>query len=262
MNDFSQFTNFAIKTAKTCGTLLMKYYQKEELSYTKKAYNDIATEADIASEKKAIEMIRAKYPDHVIYAEESGKEEKSGDCRWIIDPLDGTTNFKHRIPVFAVSIALEIKGEIHCGVVYAPYLNEMFVAEKDKGAYLNDKKIKVSKAEEREMSLIATGFLPYKEVADKNLDIWAHVIRSGYQARRLGAASVDLAYTACGRFEAFWEFGLHAWDIAAGLLLVQEAGGNVTEVKGGQIHVESESILASNGKLHEEIKGLIHEATQ
>jgi myo-inositol-1(or 4)-monophosphatase len=257
MNNFSDYTQFAIETAKECGALLMEYYKKEELTFTKKAYNDIATEADIASENKAIKLIRAKYPDHIIYAEESGKEDKSGDYRWIIDPLDGTTNFKHRIPVFAVSIALEIKGEIHCGIVYAPYMNEFFVAEKGKGAYLNDKKISVSNAKVREMSLVATGFLPYKKEADKNLDIWAHVNRSGYQARRLGAASMDLAYTACGRFEAFWEFGLHAWDIAAGLLLVQEAGGNVTEVKGEKIHVESPSILASNGKLHEDVKELI-----
>lgn len=240
----------------------MEYYKKEELTFTQKAYNDIATEADIASENKAIEMIKAKYPDHIIYAEESGKEDKTGDYRWIIDPLDGTTNFKHRVPVFAVSIALEIKGEIHCGVVYAPYLNEMFVAEKGKGAYLNDKKISVSKTPGKELSLVATGFLPYKKGGDLNLDIWAHVSRNGYQARRLGAASVDLAYTACGRFDAFWEFELHAWDIAAGLLLVQEAGGKVTQVNGDPIHVESLSILASNGKIHEKMMDVINEATQ
>ncbi len=260
MQTLSDYTHDAISIAKECGSILTSYYNKENLSYTKKGYNDIATEADIASEKKAIEMIHAKYPDHIIYAEESGKEEGPGDYRWIIDPLDGTTNFKHRLPVFAISIALEIKGEIFCGVIYAPYLEEMFVAEKGKGAYLNEQKIQVSVTKGSELSLAATGFMPNKPEADENLNIWSHVSKSGYPLRRLGAASIDLAYTACGRFDAFWEFGLHAWDIAAGILLVKEAGGKVTTVKNKPIYVESTSILASNGTLHKKMQDVIHEA--
>lgn len=259
MKSLSEYTNNTISIAKECGDILMSYYQKETLSYTKKGYNDIATEADIASEKKAISMIHDNYPDHSIYAEESGKQDSGGPYRWIIDPLDGTTNFKHRLPVFAVSIALEIKGEIHCGVVYAPKLQELFVTEKGKGAFLNEQKINVSTTAGSELSLAATGFLPNKPEAYDNLAIWSHVSKRGYPLRRLGAASIDLAYTACGRFDAFWEFGLHPWDIAAGLLLVQEAGGTVTTVNNKPIHVESPSILSTNGAIHKTMQNVISE---
>ncbi|MBD3156479.1 inositol monophosphatase [Candidatus Peregrinibacteria bacterium] len=262
MKTLSNYTTTALSVAKKCGEILTSYYHKETLSYTKKGYNDIATEADIASEKNAIHMIHNQFPDHAIYAEESGKQNSDSPYRWIIDPLDGTTNFKHRLPVFAVSIALEIKNELHCGVIYAPKLQELFVAEQGKGAFLNEQAVHVSSTNGSELSLAATGFIPNKPKAYDNLAIWSHVSKSGYPLRRLGAASIDLAYTACGRFDAFWEFGLHPWDIAAGMLIIQEAGGTVTTVDNKPIHVESPSILATNGAIHNTIQEVIHEASE
>lgn len=262
MKTVSKYTTTAIAVAKKCGDILTSYYHKENLSYTKKGYNDIATEADIASEKNAIHMIHDHYPDHAIYAEESGRDDNDSPYRWIIDPLDGTTNFKHRLPVFAVSIALEIENDLHCGVIYAPKLQELFVAEKGKGAFLNEHTMNVSDTNGSELSLAATGFIPNKPEAYDNLAIWSHVSKSGYPLRRLGAASIDLAYTACGRFDAFWEFGLHPWDVAAGILLVQEAGGNVTTVDNKPIHVESPSILATNGVIHKTMQNVIREANE
>lgn len=253
MNNLSEYTTFAIDTAKKCGSILMEYFHKETLDITRKGYNDITTEADLAAEKHAIDAIKQTFPKHKILAEESGGKITDTEYLWVIDPLDGTSNFQHRLPIFAVSIALQINGELHCGVIYNPRTDELFYAEKGKGAYLNDKKITVSDKHEKEMCMLATGFTPKQGIIEKNLPHFEHFMKTGHMIRRLGAAAIDLAYTACGKFDGFWEFGLNPWDVAAGILLVQEAGGTVTDKEGEEIKINSPSIVASNSKMHEKI---------
>lgn len=260
MKNLSKFTKFAIETAQKSGDLIMSYFKKDEkLSYKRKGYNDIATIADTESEKLIIKEINDNFPGHKILAEESGGHAENSDYRWLIDPIDGTTNFKHRLPIFCVSIALEIEGEIHCGVVYNPYINEMFTAEKNKGAYLNGKKLKVSDTNSKELSLFTTGFMPDPDVIRKNLNIFDHYMKTGHLVRRFGSAAIDLCYTAAGRFDGFWEFNLNPWDIAAGILIVKEAGGKVTDIENNKIRVDSKSIVASNGKMHDGMLSLIND---
>lgn len=241
----------------------MEYFHKDNLEVERKGYNDIATEADKAAEKSIIESLTAKYPDHSILAEESGSHMHDSDYWWIIDPLDGTTNFKHKLPIFSVSIALVIKNEVQVGVVYNPYIDELFVAEKGKGAYLNGKQIHVTDAEEKEFSLLATGFAPDKKLVEENLVVFDQLIKEGYLLRRLGSAAIDLAYVACGRFDAFWEFSLKPWDVAAGSLIVEEAGGRVTDDENKPLdltRIPVESTVSSNSKLHEKLLVFIKKA--
>ncbi|MFC1655475.1 inositol monophosphatase family protein [Patescibacteria group bacterium] len=263
MTEFSEFTNHAIEMAKNAGAVLMEYFHKETLEVERKGYNDIATEADKAAEKLIIDSITAKYPEHSILAEESGEHLHDSDYWWIIDPLDGTTNFKHRLPIFSVSIALVVKNEVQVGVVYNPYIDELFVAEKGKGAYLNGEPIHVTDAEGKEMTLMATGFAPDKKLVEENLIVFDHLIKEGYLLRRLGSAAIDLAYVACGRFDAFWEFSLKPWDVAAGSLIVEEAGGKVTDDENKPLDLTKipvKSIVSSNAKLHEKLLELIKKA--
>ena len=252
------YTEFAVQTARECGEILMQYYDKPDLKFERKGYNDPATEADLASEKHAILKIRETYPDHAILAEESGESDKESDYVWIIDPLDGTSNFKHSLPIFCVSIGLEYKGEIIAGAVYNPRVDEMFSAEKDKGAFLNNEPIKVTDRETKEFCAVATGFAPKPEIIEKNLPNFNKFMKEGFLIRRMGAAAIDLCYTACGRFDGFWEIGLSPWDIAAGSLIVAEAGGKVTQIDGTPLKMDSPSILVSNGKLHEEMQELLN----
>lgn len=251
------FYEFSIQTAKECGKILMKYYDKPDLKFERKGYNDPATEADLASEKHAINAIREAYPEHTILAEESGKSDKESDYVWIIDPLDGTSNFKHSLPIFCVSIGLQYKDEIICGAVYNPRTDEMFSAEKGKGAFLNGKEIKVTDRASKEFAAVATGFAPKPEIIEKNLPNFNKFMKEGFLIRRLGAAAIDLCYTACGRFDGFWEIGLSPWDIAAGSLIVQEAGGKITQMDGSPFKVDSPTILATNGKLHEQMQKIL-----
>ena len=251
------YTEFAVQTAKECGEILMQYYDKPDLKFERKGYNDPATEADLASEKHAIAMIREQYPDHAILAEESGKSDKESDYVWIIDPLDGTSNFKHSLPIFCVSIGLEYKSEIITGAVYNPRVDEMFSAEKGKGAFLNGEPIKVTDRETKEFCAVATGFAPKPEIIEKNLPNFNKFMKEGFLIRRMGAAAIDLCYTACGRFDGFWEIGLSPWDIAAGSLIVQEAGGKVTQINGEPLKMESPTILASNEKFHDQMMEML-----
>ena len=263
MQNFSEYTEFALEMGKNAGAILLEYYHKDSLGVVRKGYNDITTDADKASEKAIIDAINNRYPDHSILAEESGLHHHDSDYRWIIDPLDGTTNFKHKVPIFSVSIALAIKNTVHCGVVFCPYINEMFVAEEGKGAYLNGTQIHTSDANEKEFSLLATGFAPDKELVKENLVVFDDLILKGYLMRRLGSAAIDLSYVACGRFDAFWEFSLKPWDIAAGMRIVKEAGGEVTDDMNSIIdlaEIPVKSTVASNGKLHDKILALIKEA--
>ncbi|OGQ30338.1 MAG: inositol monophosphatase [Deltaproteobacteria bacterium RIFCSPHIGHO2_02_FULL_50_15] len=217
---------------------------------------NLLTEVDQACEKFIIDKIKAHYPAHDILAEESGTSySQSSDYRWIIDPLDGTTNYAHGYPFFGVSIGLEYRGKIVCGVVYDPIRDELFSAVKDKGADLNGKPICVSKNQSLKKSLLATGFAyNVHETEIDNLDHFSNFIKTAQAVRRDGTAALDLCYVACGRFDGYWELGLWPWDVAAGYLIVEEAGGRVTQFRGMSFDVYGKEIVASNGLIHDEMK--------
>lgn len=244
------YREFAVSIAKEAGIILKeRFHGKHEIDY--KGEINIVTEVDRLAEEMIISRINKEFPHHDILAEESAGIEKGSKYRWIIDPIDGTTNYAHGFPFFCVSIALEKDGEVITGVVYNPILQEMFVAEKGEGAFLNNKQIKVTKTEELVRSFLATGF-PYdiSQDPDNNLNYFNGMALKAQAIRRAGSAAIDLAYVAAGRFDGFWELKLHPWDTAAGWLLVKEAGGEVTQISGDGYHLESPSILASNGKIH------------
>ena len=245
--------NFATETAREAGNLLVQKLGIAKVS-TKGDIN-LVTEADIAAENLIIERIRSHYPHHGILAEESGEAILSGDRRsewkWIIDPLDGTTNYAHGYPCFCVSIALERDGQLEIGVVYDPMRDEMFAAERGSGATLNDRKIRVSTVEELSGAMLCTGF-PYnvRERPDFARD-FTNFTMTAQAVRRDGSAALDLAYVACGRFDGFWEDGLSPWDIAAGALLISEARGRITNFSDQPLDIYNEQVLASNGLIHE-----------
>jgi myo-inositol-1(or 4)-monophosphatase len=213
---------------------------------------NLVTEIDKKSEELIIGMIRKKHPDHDFLAEESGSHDQKSEYRWIIDPLDGTLNFTHGVPLYSVSIAVERRGEIIAGVIYEPNLGELFTAEKGKGAFLNQKPIRVSKVDRLIESLLVTGF-PYtiQNNPDNAVQHFVNMLMKAQGIRRLGSAAADLAYVACGRFEGFWEVSLSPWDMAAGVLLVQEAGGRFTDFHGGVSSVYNKQVLVTNGLVHE-----------
>jgi myo-inositol-1(or 4)-monophosphatase len=247
--------NFAIETALTAGQILLEKFGRK-IDIFKKGDINLVTEADLASEKLIIERIRSYYPKHAILAEESGDAvllDGVNTWKWIIDPLDGTTNYAHGYPCFCVTIALEHDGEIVIGVTFDPTRNELFAAEKGKGATLNNKPIRVSDTEKLSESLIVTGF-PYNFKEKENFarhltDFLLH----SRGVRRDGSAAIDMAYVACGRFDGFWEEGLNPWDVAAGLLLIEEAGGQVTYYNGEKYNIYSPPICGSNGLIHREM---------
>ncbi len=213
---------------------------------------DYVTIIDKKSEQFIIDFISKHYPDHKIFAEESGKTEQKHENRWIIDPLDGTTNYIHGYPNSAVSIALEKKGGIILGVIYDPFRNELFYAEKTKGAYLNNKPIHVSTRSKEKHCLIATGF-PFRNRNFLSLywDILSEIFMAVSGIRRTGSAALDLAHVACGRFDGFWELKLSPWDIAAGSIIIEEAGGRITDFEGKNRHIWTGDVVASNNLIHE-----------
>jgi myo-inositol-1(or 4)-monophosphatase len=245
--------NFAIDTAREAGKLLVQKLGSAKI--TNKGDINLVTEADIAAENLIIERIRSHYPQHGILAEESGEAVlvggKRSDWKWIIDPLDGTTNYAHAYPCFCVSIALERAGELEIGVVYDPMREEMFAAERGRGATLNDRKIRVSSVEQLSESMLCTGF-PYnvRERPDFARD-FTNFTMNAQAVRRDGSAALDLAYVACGRFDGFWEDGLNPWDIAAGALLIAEARGRITNFSDQPLDIYNEQVLASNGLIHD-----------
>lgn len=247
--------NFAIETAREAGQILLEKFGRK-INISKKGDINLVTEADLASEKYIIEKIKSYYPKHAILAEESGDAvllEGENNYKWIIDPLDGTTNFAHGYPCFCVTIALERKGEIVVAVTFDPTRDEMFAAEKGKGATLNNKPIRVSETEKLSESLIVTGF-PYnfkeKENFEKHL---TDFLRFSRGVRRDGSAAIDMAYVACGRFDGFWEEGLNPWDVAAGVLLINESGGRVSYYDDSPYNIYSPPILGTNGLIHNEM---------
>ena len=225
--------------------------------------NNLVTEADHAAEKAIIEKIKSQYPDHHILSEEVGELVQDSRYKWIIDPIDGTVNFAHGIPLNCVSIAVEHNGEIVLGAVYNPHMNEFFLAEKGRGATLNDKPIKVSDQTEPIKACLVTGF-PYTYINMPNgpLEIFERFIRKGVPVRRLGSAAIDLCWVAAGRFDGFYEHKLEAWDSAAGYLIVEEAGGKVTDFEGKKFSPYQHRILATNGRIHEEMLAVINNQKQ
>jgi len=250
--------DFIVTLAADAGSLLKdRFHAKHTVAY--KGAIDLVTEADRLSEDLIVDKITQAYPQHDIVAEESSATAKMSEYRWIIDPLDGTTNYAHGYPVFCVSIALEIKGKVELGAVCNPMLDEMFFAERGCGAFLNGEAISVSPEEELSGSLLATGF-PYdiRVSSDNNLEHFSRMARQAQAIRRAGAAALDMAYLAAGRFDGFWELKLKPWDTAAGWLLVEEAGGEVTDLFGGPYHLRSPHILASNGKIHAQMRDVLN----
>jgi myo-inositol-1(or 4)-monophosphatase len=243
--------NFAIRVAKDAGRVLRdRVGTRFDIDH--KGSINIVTEVDLASERLIREAISTYYPRHEILAEEGGLSESGSEYRWIVDPLDGTTNFAHGYPIFCVSIALECSGEVVLGVVYDPMRDELFTAEQGGGAALNNKPIHVSKTAELMQGLLSTGF-PYDIKTSKmtNLDHWANFAMNAQALRRDGAAALDLCYVACGRFDGFWELNLSPWDTAAGALIVAEAGGRVTDFAGDPFSNYKTEVLASNGLIHD-----------
>lgn len=252
--------NFAIQTARDAGSLLAERFGRE-LRVMNKSELDLVTESDLASERLIIDRIKTYHPRHAILAEESGASspvnaEKS-EWRWIIDPLDGTTNYAHGYPCFCVSIGLEHQGRIELGVIYDPLRDEMFTAERGEGASLNGRRVTVSRTDKLTGALLCTGF-PY-DVRERSefARHFANFIMNAQAVRRDGAAALDLAYVACGRFDGFWEEGLKPWDVAAGSLMVEEAGGRVSNYAGGPLSIYAPPILASNGLVHEQMMSVL-----
>ena len=238
---------------------ILKFFNNDFKISNKEGVNNLVTEADHASEKAIIDVIQREFPDHQILSEEIGKLETQSEYKWVIDPIDGTVNFAHGIPLNCVSIGIEWKGEVILAAVYNPHLHEFYFAEKGKGATLNDKPIHVSGESSVIKACLVTGF-PYTYINIPNgpLEIFERFIRKGVPVRRLGSAAIDLCWVAAGRFDGFYEHKLEAWDSAAGYLIVEEAGGKVTDHEGNRFSIYQHRILATNGKIHDEMIAVIN----
>ncbi len=237
---------------------LQRFFNGSFTISNKEGINNLVTEADHAAEKAIIDTIRRDYPDHFILSEETGEMKTDSEYKWIIDPIDGTVNFSQGIPICCVSIGLEHKGELLMGAVYNPFMNEFYFAQKGFGASLNDKKISVSQKTSVAKSCLVTGFpYVYEESENSPMKVLEKIVKQGIAVRRLGSAALDLCWVAAGRFDGFWEHSLQAWDSAAGFLIVEEAGGKVTDFNGERYSVYQPKILATNGVIHEELRKLI-----
>jgi myo-inositol-1(or 4)-monophosphatase len=250
--------NILFKSLEESGKILKEYMDKDFVIESKDIISNLVTEVDKRSESKIIEIIKTEFPTHNILSEEIGAINDVSDVKWIIDPIDGTINYAHGIPICCVSIGVEKAGEIIMGGIYNPFSGELFFAEKGKGSYLNDKKIRVSEESVFEKSLLVTGF-PYNTGNNPNkpVDVFSAIVNMDIPVRRLGSAALDICWTACGRFDGFWEYNLNAWDVAAGYLILTEAGGVVTDFNGGKYSVYNKEILATNGKIHSNILDII-----
>ncbi len=253
----NKFTTVCVEAALAGGKVLEKHYNTGiKVSY--KGRIDPVTAADKTSQDVITKIIKKHFPDHTVVGEEDEKHPECSEYCWIIDPLDGTVNFIHGMKLFSVSIALTHKGKILSGVVYAPMLDELFVAQKGLGSFLNGVRIRVSDKNTLIRSLVVTGF-PY-DVDSKTNEVIAsfkNMLTNAQGVRRLGSAALDMCYVACGRMDAFWELGLKAWDVAAGALIVNEAGGRVTDFEGKNNFLYGGRLLASNGLIHNKMKSLI-----
>lgn len=245
----------AIDAARAAGRLLRDFSARDLAIAQKGRRGDLVTEADRASERLIVQRLRAATPDATILGEESGSHAGSDQSRWIVDPLDGTTNYAHGYPLYCISIGFEVRGEMEAGVVYAPASDELFAARRGAGATLNGRPIAVSTTEAVADALVCTGFKPADY--DRNGAYFARLSGVAQGVRRDGSAALDLAFVAAGRFDAFWEFDLAPWDVAAGALVVREAGGRTSGVDGAAFALDAPSILASNGAIHGEMRELL-----
>jgi myo-inositol-1(or 4)-monophosphatase len=257
----------ATPIALEAGALLRDYYRRG-VATEYKGDVDLVTEADRASEKLIVERLREVFPGHGVYGEEGTRSHIENEYRWYIDPLDGTTNFAHGFPVFCVSMGLEHRppslaptedGVLVAGVIYDPLRDELFTAEKGNGAYLNGASIHVSRTADLGEALLATGFPSRKRHDNPNIHFYQEFTLRSHGVRRAGSAALDLAYTACGRIDAYWEFNLNPWDTSAGALLVTEAGGSMTGFDGAPFKVDSREVLATNGLLRDELVGFFRQ---
>ncbi|MBI2311080.1 MAG: inositol monophosphatase [Betaproteobacteria bacterium] len=250
--------NTAVKAARRAGRIISRASDNLDIiKVSRKSWNDFVSDVDRAAEQAVIEVIHGAYPDHSILAEESGRQGKS-DFQWIIDPLDGTTNFLHGFPQYAVSIALRHKGIVTQAVVYDPTRNDLFTASRGRGAYRNDHRLRVGKRIQLADCLIGTGF-PFSqfEHVDAYLAMFRDMMQKTAGIRRPGSAALDLAYTAAGYYDGFWELGLHPWDIAAGSLLLTEAGGLIGDLTGEDRYMESGNVVAGSPKVFVQLLQLI-----
>jgi len=247
-----EYLDAAIEIAREAGAILREGFDRPKMiSY--KGEVDLVTESDRRSEQLVVARLRERFPDHGIVAEEGGGAASVARYCWHVDPLDGTTNFAHGYPCFAVSIGLAAEGVPIVGAVFNPVSNELFTAARGEGAYRNGDRIRVSRVEKLATSLVATGFPTHQRKKSSNINYyWQFTLRS-HGVRRDGAAALDLCSVACGRFDAFWEFGLKSWDTAAGVVVVEEAGGTVTDLAGQPYRLGGPSILASNQRVHQEV---------
>jgi myo-inositol-1(or 4)-monophosphatase len=254
--------NIAIQAARRAGETIVRGLNRvHQLDVRAKGQNDFVSEIDTLAEREIIDTVHRRYPQHDFLAEESGQSGQDSEFLWIIDPLDGTTNFLHGLPQFAISVGLERDGTIVAGVIYDPAKDELFIAERGKGAYLNNRRIRVAARGDLADAVVANG-LPHIGKGDHGLYLREAASVMAYVGgmRRWGAASLDLAYVACGRFDAYWERGLNSWDIAAGILLIREAGGFVSDADGGSDPLAKGSIACGNEIMHRELLKLLKKA--
>lgn len=264
MSDLIQdYLTLAVEAAREAGNHALAVNRSELQITTKSNAMDIVTEVDSRNERKIRETVLAKYPDHSFLGEEMGASvQGTGGVRWIVDPVDGTVNYAHGLPVWCVSIGVEVNGVVECGAIYNPNLSEMFTVRRGQGAFLNGKQLHVSSQANPAQSLFVTGF-PYNvhEDPERVIEQFCAFLSRGLLIRRLGSAALDLAYVAAGRFEAFWEIGLSPWDTSAGQLMVREAGGRTTHYDGAEYDIYKRSIIASNGLHHTMIHDVIEQIT-
>ncbi len=247
-----------ITAAMEASKILLEYSGTDYKISNKEGINNMVTEVDHKSEAVIIKVIKDHFPGHQILSEEIGELIQDSQYKWIIDPIDGTINYAHGIPICCISIGLEVNGKLKMGVIYNPFINEFFFAEKGEGSTLNDKKILVSKEDQLIKSCLVTGF-PYSYIDNPNgpLQVFEKFIRKGIPVRRFGSAAVDMCWVACGRFDGFYEHKLNAWDSAAGVVIIQEAGGRVTDLNGDEFDHYQPGIVASNGLIHDALVDVV-----
>ncbi|MBX7045792.1 MAG: inositol monophosphatase [Ignavibacteria bacterium] len=250
--------NTLLKAITEAGIILKDNFAGNFKIESKDIIANLVTEIDKKSEQKIIEVIKNDFPEHNILSEEIGALTQESNYKWIIDPIDGTVNYAHSIPITCISIGIEKDGEVIMGAVYNPMMDELFFAEKGEGSYFNEKRIHVSKEDNFAKALLVTGF-PYDSSRNphKPVDVFGRIVYHDIPVRRLGSAALDLCWTAMGRFEGFWEYNLNAWDVAAGCIILTEAGGKLTDFNGSPLSIYQREILATNGLIHEQLRKLI-----
>jgi len=258
MGDMTEIREVAVEAARKAGTYALSHMERIGKISHKQGYGNLVTDIDKGCENIIIDRIKKDFPSHSVLAEESGGEIREEEFSWIIDPIDGTTNYTHGFPVFCTSIGVMKGNMVRLGVVYDPSRDELFFAEEGKGAFLNDRKIGVSGIESFQDSLIATGFAYNYEGKVEVLPYFDKILKHAQAVRRAGSAALDLCYVACGRLDGFWEFGLYPWDTAAGLIIVKEAGGSVTTLEGTPYGIFEKEIVATNGRIQDAMLGLLN----